>query len=291
MTEINGLIDWFIHWFVDWLNIQMGSHILSVCVQSAGCTMSVRLRGAEGRVRWEAMFGSSRGSERREVTGGRGRDGEVGRLGASVRREESWEVRWRSNYGHPWSVWTQQSPTHWFYSQGKPLKSIQRCLLSEIWLIPNHRDLRARRGYRELQEHSRQNTPTNLRTALVRMWSWMASYLGPTVLFKPKPAWATWLHIAAEEHAKTYINRSSDVAPFCVSDGQVIYVSALRRTVFHKESASWTLTHTHTQAVQAGWRAPGRLPMNSGWESGRKMEGVKRERSGDGIADTHRQTY
>lgn len=30
--------------------------------------------------------------------------GEVGRLGASVRREESWEMQWRSNYGQHWSV-------------------------------------------------------------------------------------------------------------------------------------------------------------------------------------------
>lgn len=168
-------MDWSIDSFIDLLIGLTYRWVLTICpilyvyVQSAGCTMSVRLRGVEGRVRWEAMFWSSRGSERRgggwREKGGRG--GEVGRLGASVRREESWEMRWRSNYGHHWSVWaTQPSPTHCFTHRTHHWD--QRGLLFEIWLVPNHDDLRAWCGYDELQEHSQQNKATNLLTALVR---------------------------------------------------------------------------------------------------------------------------
>lgn len=101
------------------------------------------------------------------------------------------------------------------------------------------------------------------------------------------------LLIAAEEHAKTYINGSSDIVPFCISDCQVFYVTALRPIVFHKEVLELTHTHsrTPTQAVQAGWQVPGNVPVKARWESCRKMEEVKRERSGDGMAGTHRQTY
>lgn len=105
MIEINGLINWFIHWFVDWINIQMGSHNLSVCgstvcVQSVGCTMPIRLGEGGGlsgeRPCFEAAGFQSEGRWREK--GGRG--GGVGRLGASVGREESWEMLWCSNYGH-----------------------------------------------------------------------------------------------------------------------------------------------------------------------------------------------
>lgn len=121
MIEINGLIDWFIHWFVDWLNIQMGCHNLSVqCLMSvysqAGCIMPIRLRGGgggkRGPVRGHVLKQGVQSEGRWREKGGR--FGEIGRLGASVRREESWEVQWWSNFCHHWT--TQQSPSQWFYS-------------------------------------------------------------------------------------------------------------------------------------------------------------------------------
>lgn len=93
------------------------------------------------------------------------------------------------------------------------------------------------------------NQPTHCTcqdASLEWMRSRTASYLGQTVFFKQKPAWATRLHIAAEEHAKTYINRSSEVVPFCISDCQVFYVTSLRQTVFHKDVLALILSHTHT---------------------------------------------
>lgn len=128
--------------------------------------------------------------------------------------------------------------------------------------------------------------PTSLLTALVRMplkseWDPGRPHIWGRLFFKQTPAWAMRLHIAAEEHAKTYINRSSEVVPFCIS--KVFYVTSLRQTVFHKDMLALT------QAVQAGWWAPGKLPAKAGWDR-RKMEGVKQETS-DGMADTHRQTY
>lgn len=114
LTEINGLIGWFIHWFVDWLNIQMGSHNLSVQYSvfvysqpAVPCPSDWRggggLRAGSGeRPCFEAAGGQSEGRWRERG----GRVGEAGRLGASVRREQSWEMQWRSNYCHHWSVWT-----------------------------------------------------------------------------------------------------------------------------------------------------------------------------------------
>lgn len=106
--------------------------------------------------------------------------------------------------------------------------------------------------------------------------------LGQSVCSMP-----TRLHIAAEEHANTYINGSSDVAPFCISDCQVFYVTALRHIVFHKAVFEFSHTHARTQAAQAGWQAPGTPPVKAGWQSSRKMEEVKRERGAVTAWPTH----
>lgn len=216
--------------------------------------MSVRLKeGVEGRVRWEAMFWSSRGSERREVTGERGKgwggweasgySQERGELGNAMAVQLWSPLECMSNTaksysrvlltGHSIQINSKKFPRS---DLSRPKSQWSQILVRLQWATGA-----------QSTKHTNQPTHCTSQDAFLEwMRSWMASYLGQTVLFKSKPAWAARLHIAAAEHAKTYINGSSDVVPFCISDRQVFYVTALRRPVFHKEVLSelW-LTHIH----------------------------------------------
>lgn len=83
------------------------------------------------------------GFRAREGIGGKGNNGHrIGVLGASVRREESWEMQW----------WSNCDP------------QIQYILItgcSSTGSIPNHNDLIGLCEYRKLEEHGQQNIPTN----------------------------------------------------------------------------------------------------------------------------------
>lgn len=120
-------MDWSTDSFIDLLIGSTYRWVVTISRSSAVCLCTVR-QAVSCRSDWEEEAGG-RGGERGLVRGhilkqgvqseGRwrekgGRFGQIGRLGASVRREESWEVQWWSNFCHHWT--TQQSPSQWFYS-------------------------------------------------------------------------------------------------------------------------------------------------------------------------------
>lgn len=112
---IHSLICWSAQ-HTDGLSQSLGP-VPYVCVQSgrlyhAHQTERRRRGGKRGPVRGHVLKQGVQSEGRWREKGGR--FGEIGRLGASVRREESWEVQWWSNFCHHWT--TQQSPSQWFYS-------------------------------------------------------------------------------------------------------------------------------------------------------------------------------
>lgn len=115
-------MDWSTDSFIDlfdWLNIQMGSHDLSIlCLygqRAEPCLSDWRgggLRAGSGeRPCFEAAGVQSKGRWRERGRGGSGFRSRG--WGHSVRTEESWEMQWQFNYGHHW-VYEQHSnpPTH-----------------------------------------------------------------------------------------------------------------------------------------------------------------------------------